>query len=272
MKKNILKQGLLLSILLPIITLFCYPLLWLISACFKTDKELYRPLHLLPEKWNFEYFAMLFSGEIIDFWSYWSNSLIFTFSQAILAVMVSSTAAYAFTYKEFRFKKLIFIIAVALVLIPGQIMVFPLRELIFDLKLNDNLLAIILPGALSGIGILFFIQIYRSLPSEFVEMAKLEGAGDVRAFFMTLPIIASPLICCFMIHFLMAWQQHLMPLLLLNENQVLPVSLGALFSSSKQFPQALIMCAGLFCVLPSIVLFVLTFKKFRSALADHVVH
>ena len=265
-----LKQAALFLCICPLLLLFTYPLLWLLTACFKTNKEIYQPMVLFPESWDFSSLRTLFSGEVLDFWQFWGNSLVITSAQSLLAVILSSMAAYTFVFKEFRYKRVLFVIAVALVLIPKQIMIFPLREQIFSMQLNDNLLAIILPGALSGIGILFFIQIYRHLPKDFIDLAKIEGAGDFKAYMVTLPLIFSPLLCCFMIHFLLAWQQHLMPLLLLDKNQVLPVAMSSLLSSSLSYPLAVLMGAAVMCVLPSTILFIITYKNFRSALAEHV--
>ena len=265
-----LKQGLIFVVLTPLLCIFTYPLIWLFGACFKTNREIYQPNILFPEKWDSSHFSTLFQGEVIDFWSLWGNSLLTTLSQSVVAVLLSSMAAYAFVFKDFRYKRLLFIIAVALILIPKQIMIFPLREQIFSMNLNDNLLAVILPGALSGIGVLFFIQIYRHLPEEFIHMAKIEGAGDFRAYLSTLPLIISPIFCCFMIHFIMAWQQHLMPLMLLDQNQLLPVAMSSLLTSSLGYPLAVLMCSAVMCILPSIILFLVSFKNFRSALSEHV--
>lgn len=265
-----LKQNLIFIVLTPLLFLFTYPLIWLIGACFKTNREIYKPNILFPEKWDMSHFSTLFQGEVIDFWRLWGNSLITTGTQSIVVVILSSMTAYTFVFKEFKFKRILFIVAVALILIPKQIMVFPLREQIFSMNLNDNLLAIILPGALSGIGILFFIQIYRHLPEEFIHLAKIEGAGDFKAYLTTLPLITSPILCCFMIHFIMAWQQHLMPLMLLDQNQLLPVAMSSLLTSSLSYPLAVLMCAAIMCIIPSIILFLVSFKNFRSALSEHV--
>ncbi|MCM8533164.1 MAG: carbohydrate ABC transporter permease [Lentisphaeraceae bacterium] len=266
-----LKQIVLLLIVCPILFIFSYPLLWLITACFKSNREIYKPLVLFPKEWNTSYFADLFSGKVIDFWGFMTNSLFTTTIQSLIAVFLSASVAYIFVFKEFKLKRAIFILAVSLILIPKQIMIFPLRELIFKMNLNDSLWAIILPGALSGIGILFFIQVYRSLPRDYVDFAKVEGASDTKIFLTTLPLILSPLLCCFMIHFILAWQQHLMPLLLLNDNQLLPVAMSSLLTSSLSYPLAVLMCAALMCILPSTILFLFTYKNFRSTLSEQVI-
>ncbi|MCM8542056.1 MAG: carbohydrate ABC transporter permease [Lentisphaeraceae bacterium] len=268
--KKVFSQLSLNFLIIPLVVIFCYPLLWLVMACFKENRNIYKPLQLFPEKWNFQFFSELLNEKDIPFWDLWTNSLVITSSQAFLAVFISAATAYYFVFKKSKWNRFLFVIAVALVLIPRQIMVFPLRELIFDLKMNDNLLSVILPGAISGIGILFFIQIYKNLPSDYIDMARMEGASEVRVFINTIPLLFSAFLCCFMIHFLVAWQMHLIPLQLLNDNQVLPVGLGALFSSSSRFNMAVIMCAGLFCILPSALIFFFSYKRFRSALSESI--
>ena len=295
--KSFSKQAVLYLILTPFLVLFIYPFLWLITACFKTNGEIYKPMNLIPEavkkefeavtigksplnfmrgfwksldNWDYQYFSQLFSGKDIPFWDFWGNSLIMTSSQALLAVLVSAATAYFFVFRNSKWNRLLFMIAVALILIPRQIMIYPLREFIFDIKLNDNLLAVILPGAVSGIGIIFFIQIYKNLPRDYVDLARMEGASETRAFLSTIPLLASAFICCFMIHFLIAWQMHLIPLQLLDKNQLLPVGVSSLFSSSLRYNLAVVMCAGIFCILPAALLFSLTYKRFRSALSESI--
>ena len=224
----------------------------------------------MPEKWDFQYFSQLLSGKDIPLWEYWGNSLIMTSSQALLAVLVSAATAYFFVFKESKWNRILFMLSVALILIPRQIMIYPLREFIFEIKLDDNLFAVILPGAISGIGIIFFIQIYKNLPRDYVDLARMEGASEVKSFLTTIPLLFSAFICCFMIHFLIAWQMHLIPLQLLNENQLLPVGVSSLFSSSMRYNLAVIMCAGVFCILPTALFFMLTYKKFRSALSESI--
>lgn len=268
--KSIIKQSSLYLLLTPVLILFIYPFLWLLTACFKENRYIYKPMSLWPQSWDFKYFSQLFSGKDIPFWEYWGNSLLMTSSQAFLAVLISAVTAYFFVFNQSKWNKLLFVLSVALILIPRQIMIYPLREFIFNMKLNDNLLSVILPGAVSGIGIIFFIQIYRNLPKDYVDMARVEGASEVRAFFSTIPLLISAFLCCFMIHFLIAWQMHLIPLQLLNDNQVLPVSVSSLFSSSMRYNLAVVMCAGVFCILPSALFFTLVYKRFRSALTQSI--
>ena len=268
--KRFFSQSIFHVAILSVLTLFVYPFLWLITACFKSNREIYRPMQLWPKEWKWDYFARLFSEQDLPFWDYWVNSLIMTSSQALFAVLVSAATAYYFIYRNSGWNRFLFLLTIALILIPRQIMIYPLRELTFKAGMNDNLLSVVIPGAISGIGILFFIQIYRNLPKEYIDMARMEGASEIKVFSSTIPILASSFLCCFMIHFLIAWQMHLIPLQLLNNNQLLPVGISALFSSSMRFDMAVIMAAGLFCVLPSAIIFVLTYKRFRSALSESV--
>jgi arabinosaccharide transport system permease protein len=281
--KKVLQQSLLVLSVIPFIAIFSYPILWLVLSCFKPDREMYKPMNLFakdwkwynPKAWNWDSFEIFFSDKFANnfsFWTYWNNSMIIAVGQALIAVFISAAAAYFFVFKQFRGKVIIFILAVSLVLIPKQIMIFPLRELIFDMKMHDNLWSVILPGALSGIGVLFFIQIYKNLPRDYVDMARMEGASELKAFTNTIPLLFSAFLCCFMIHFILAWQQHLIPLQLLDQNKTLPVAMSALSSSGggQRYPVAILLISSLFCIFPPILLFLFTYKKFRSALSTSI--
>ena len=274
--KKFIVQSLLFLKILPFIAIFSYPIIWLFYSTFKTKREMFKPMQLRPKEyktdtWEF-FFSEAFSKDFA-FWDFWSNSMLIAVGQATLAVIISAAAAYFFVFKKFRGRYLLFILAVSLILIPKQIMVFPLRELIFKFGIYDNLWSVILPGALSGIGILYFIQIYKSLPKDYVDLARIEGASEFRAFVTTIPLLSSAFLCCFMIHFLLAWQQHLIPLQLLHDNQTLPVAMSSIpgtFPRSVNTTALLLICA-VFCIVPCIILFLATYRKFRSALSSHIV-
>ncbi len=127
---------------------------------------------------------------------------------------------------RFRGKRFLFVLAVLAVLIPRQVLILPLFMWMNKLSLLDTPWAVILPGAASGIGILYFTAIFRRLPDALLDMARCEGAGEYRVFFSALPLVKPAVIAFALIQFVLCWQEHLVPLVMLSTQTHLTVTVG----------------------------------------------
>ena len=120
---------------------------------------------------------------------------------------------------------------------------------------------------------MFFTQIFSRIPNELIDLARVEGASLPRTFLAILPLVAPALITYGLIHFILAWQEHLFPLLLLSDaNQTLPLGLAKLRDSSHRIPEAVAMAAATFTLVPVVALFAVFYGKMRTALAELTLH
>ena len=221
-------------------------------SSFKTNKEIYQPLLFFPSEYESDAFVSLFSGNLPDglslpfsFVEVFFHSILASGSQALFATILTAMAGYAFAKYRFRWKNILFLLAILVILVPRQALAVPLFEWLTQLNLNGSLWAIILPGAASGIGVIFFTQIFRRVPDSLMDLAQVEGASEVRTFLVLLPLVSPALVTYGLIHFILAWQEHLFPLLLLaDDNQVLPLALAKLRDSSYRIPEAVSMAAA----------------------------
>ncbi|HEY6168355.1 MAG TPA: carbohydrate ABC transporter permease, partial [Verrucomicrobiae bacterium] len=246
---------------------FFYPFAWMFCSAFKANREIFRPLQLFPQAFDAQYFSQLFSGQWIPFWQVFANSLAIAFVQAAGAVALASLAGYAFARHQFAGKRWLFILALVVIVIPQNALAVPLFTWLHSLGLSDRLLGVILPGTVSGLGILYFTQVFRQVPDELVDAARLAGASEFRVYLTLLPLVRSALISFGLIHFILAWHEHLIPLLVLSsaQKQTLPLALASLYGSSLRFPFAVLMAASTLAVLPTAVLFALLHRRFKSA-------
>lgn len=252
---------------------FAYPFFWLLLSTFKTNKEIYQPLLIFPADYEWDAFTALFSGEYLAFTGYFLNSVIISVFQALFAVIVTAGAGFAFAKLRFPCKRFLFLLAVLVILVPRQALAIPLFEWLAWLELNGSRWAVILPGIASGIGIVFFTQIFRRVPDELVDLARVEGASPFRSYLAILPLVTPALVTYGLIHFILAWQEHLFPLILLSdENQTLPLGLAKLRDSSHRIPEAVAMAAASFTLLPVAILFAVFYRKMRTALAELTLH
>ena len=114
---------------------------------------------------------------------------------------------------------------------PGskQALAVPLFEWMAWLGWQGELWSLVLPGVASGLGVIFFTQVFRKVPDELIDLAKVEGLNPVRIFLTLLPLIAPALVTFCFLHFILSWQEHLLPLLMLDdENLTLPIALAKL--------------------------------------------
>ena len=217
-------------LLLPFLLAVLYPFLWMIFGIFKTNREIYQPLRLWPMKpLETEYwsgiadtffpneFSMqnvrdLLVGKWVPFWDVFGNSLLVSLGQALGAVALSSMAGYAFARFQFRGKRVLFLLAIALILIPRQLFAWPLFSWANTLGLSDSLFGVILPGVVTGLGVIYFTQVFRQLPDEYLQAARVCGAPELRVFLTMLPLVWPALLSYGMIHFILAWHEHLVPM------------------------------------------------------------
>jgi ABC-type glycerol-3-phosphate transport system permease component len=258
------------AVLLLLCALFAFPFLWMALATFKENPEIFRPFPLLPEHFHLRHYRSLLSGEWIPYPRQFLNSLVIAVAQTALALGFSAAAGFAFAKHRFRGQRALFALAVLVVLIPRQVMVLPLFMWMNDLRLLDGPWSVIWPGAVSGIGVIYFTQACKRIPDELLDMARSEGASEYRLFLASLPLMRPSLIAYGLIHFILAWHEHLIPLVMLStpEHMTSGVALSSLYGSSLRIPYGLLMADSALTVLPTALLYLLVQKHFKSSLAE----
>jgi multiple sugar transport system permease protein len=274
-RKN--RRGVLSLLLLgPFLLAVLVPFLWMALGMFKTNAEFFQPLAkaFFPAHYDWQNVADLLGGKWVPFWNVFGNSLIVSLGQALGAVALSAMAGYAFARFSFRGKRLLFVLAVALILVPRQLFAVPLFSWVNALGLSDSLLGVMLPGVVAGLGVIYFTQVFRQVPEEYLQAARVCGATELRVFLTVLPLVWPALLSYGMIHFILAWHEHLIPMLVLTTEtkQTLPLALAKLYDVSQRTPQGVQMAASTFAVIPTAVLFALFHRKFKSSLSEMLVH
>ncbi|MBC8243255.1 MAG: carbohydrate ABC transporter permease [Verrucomicrobia bacterium] len=274
-RKN--RRGVLSLLLLsPFLMAVLVPFLWMVLGMFKTNAEFFQPLAkaFFPANYDWKNVADLLGGEWVAFWNVFGNSLGVSLGQALGAVALSAAAGYAFARFTFSGKRLLFVLAVALILVPRQLFAVPLFSWVNALGLSDSLLGVMLPGVVTGLGVIYFTQVFRQIPGEYFQAARVCGATEMRVFLTVLPLVWPALLSYGMIHFILAWHEHLVPMLVLTSEtkQTLPLALAKLYDVSQRTPQGVQMAASTFAVIPTAVLFALCHRKFKSSLSEMLAH
>ena len=275
-------------LLTPFLLAVLYPFLWMVFGIFKTNREFFQPLRLwpmnllddefwsgladrfFPNEFGLQNVSDLLGGKWVSFWDVFGNSLLVSSGQALGAVALSAMAGYAFARFSFRGKRALFVLAIALILIPRQLFAVPIFSWVNALGLSDSLFGVMLPGVVTGLGVIYFSQVFRQIPEEYLQAARICGAPEFRVFLTLLPLVWPALLSYGMIHFILAWHEHLVPMLVLTSEtqQTLPLALAKLYDVSQRTPQGVQMAASTFALIPTAVLFAVCYRKFKSSLAE----
>lgn len=221
----------------------------------------------LPIHW--ENFTQAWNLGIRD---YLKNSIFLSTTIVVGDVFFSVLAAYVFARYTFPGKTLLFGMVMALMMVPGILTLVPRYLLIRDLKLLNTMWAVILPSILgsNSFQIIVMRTFFQSLPEELFEAARIDGAGHIPLLFrislpLSIPIISSMAI----LRFNGAWNDLIWPLLVLNRDELRPISVGlVMLSSGNGAPDIGVQMAGsVIASLPMIVIFLIGMRSFIDGLS-----
>ncbi len=194
------------------------------------------------------------------------NSLIIALGIAGLTTLVSLCAAYAIVYFRMKAAAFLFWLTLATLLLPLESR-FITTFLVTDaLGLINTHLGMVLPALAVALGTLFFRQLFLSFPNEYLEAAKLDGAGPVKFFVdFILPLSWKRGGAIFVVTFMTGWNQYLWPLMISTDETRYTLVRGIRLIGQESGPgMALIVLS----ILPPLVLVMIFQRWFFQALAD----
>jgi ABC-type glycerol-3-phosphate transport system permease component len=252
------------------ISLCCYPFVWMLLSSFKDNKEIFIPNQFWPNSWNTFAWDLLLKSELLDWKRGLFNALLLSFGQTILACAMGFAFAFQLYFMEGTKKLILTLCAVAAVVMPVQVMAIPLVQITQKLGLYDTPWSVVLSGAASGLGVVYFIQAFKRIPKSLLDAAAIDGASQRHLFYLFLLESKSHLLGFLLLYFILSWHAHLLPLLLLHsEHQLpLPLSMRSLLDSSLRFPRAVLMAASTFLILPPLLFLLMGYRALKNSLGD----
>jgi ABC-type glycerol-3-phosphate transport system permease component len=243
------------------------PLVWLVAATTKGPDDLFHYLFFAPPgRTSLESFGVLF--RTIPFLRHLLNSVFVSCTAVLVQLFFSSLAGFALAKYEFKGKKAIMILMLATMMIPGQVLMAPLYELIYRLGLVDRYVGLIIPSAVSVFGIFLFRQSIMQVPDELLNAARIDGCSEFRIYWDIVMPVSRPMIGAFcLISFMGSWNSFLWPQIILHDSNrfTLPIAMNQLVGLYQQ-QYGTLMAGTLLSVLPVIVLFLLLQKEFVTGL------
>ena len=249
---------------------FIVPLLWMISSSLKTPLEVFSyPSKWLPDEIQWKNYAEVWGSDDVPFAHMFVNSVFVAAFSIVGTVLVSSLAAYAFGRLQFKGKNVLFIIFLATMMIPNEVLLIPRFMMFHEIGLYNNLWAVIIPTWYNITAVFLLRQFYMSLPDELFEAAKLDGAKHLRIWSKIVQPLTKPaLISVSILAFVLSWNDYINPLIFLVKKQLYTVPLGIqyyLMSEAQEYN--LTMTAATSAVVPVILLFLFGQKYFIEGIA-----
>ncbi|WP_078379028.1 carbohydrate ABC transporter permease [Sutcliffiella halmapala] len=237
------------------------PFIWMISSSFKPESEvLMVPPTLFPENPTLANFVKLF--ESMNFGIYLRNTIIIVLL-SFVGLLLNAMAGYGFAKFQFKGREKFFYVILATMMIPGQVTMIPVYLLLNEMGLTNTMAGIVLPGLAAAFSIFLFRQFMTTIPTDLIEAARLDGAGEFYIFFRLIIPIAKPIFAVQgILTFIGAWNSFLWPLIIANDESLYTLSVGlALLQGQYANNFALQMAGAAFMVVPIIIIFSL-FQKY----------
>jgi multiple sugar transport system permease protein len=240
-----------------------FPLYWMVVVALSTRADLLGgTLRLWPRSLTLDNFERVLSA--FPAWTWFGNSVAIALVTSLLTVTVNVLAGYAFAQLRFRGSAPLFLVALATLTLPVQIIMVPLFRLITKAGLYGTYWAVILPTAASAFGLFLARQFILGIPRDVIEAARIDGAGHLRVFTrIVLPLSRPLLAVLFFMSLLGSWNDFAWPLIALKDNNLFTLPIGLLYLQG-QFGSDYggTMAFALLDVTPMIVLFLLFQRYF----------
>ena len=233
-----------------------FPFFWMLTTAFKPQREaIDYPPTLLPQEPTLEWFVTLFTE--LDFGRYLVNTIAVVLI-GFVGLMLMAMAGYAFAKFEFRGRRWLFFLVLATMMIPIQVTMIPTYLILNGLHLTNTLVGIALPTLVSGFSIFLFRQFMSTIPTEMLEAARLDGAGEFRTFWQIVLPMSKPILAVqVVLTFISGWNSFLWPLVIASDQKLYTLSVGlALLNQQLAVNPALQMAASSVMVVPILVVFV----------------
>lgn len=182
-----------------------------------------------------------------------------------LSILTAMLAGYAFAFLDFPFKRFFFMLVLAVLMMPSQVSIVSLYVTISRLNWLDTYWALIIPFIVDAYGVYLVSQSFKAVPKDFIEAAKMEGAGHFRILFQVVMHLTKPsLIAYGIMSFKWRWNDYFWVLMMTSSQKVrtLPVGLVMMKVEDGGNEWHLIMAATLLVILPIIILYLVLQKGF----------
>ena len=226
------------------------------------------PGKVAKRRWLWENYTD--AWKFAPFGIYFFNSIVTTIAITVSQLFTSALAAYAFARLRFPFKNALFLVLIATLMVPGQVVLIPNYILLSKMRLIDTYAALVVPFLASVFGIYFMRQHFETIPQDLFDAAKIDGCSHWQVLTkIVLPLSQSVVLSTGLLTFIANWNSLLWPLIVTNSPRMRTLQVGlAVFNQEAGTYWPMLMAASTFSLAPLIILFFLTQKTFIEGVAS----
>ncbi len=245
-------------ILVPLSLIAFLPFIWMILGAFKTGAEIRQiPPTFFPKHFTLDNFRTVLHDPNLPLLLFYRNSAIIAISNVIQVLFTSSLFGYIFAKFRFKGGNILFWFILATMMIPSQLTMIPGYLILAKLHLINNLLGLIIPSAIDPFGIFLFRQFAYSIPTDLLDAARVDGAGEFQIYRrIVLPQMGPALATFGLLTFMFNWNAYLWPLIVLTEQKVRTLTIILTWYSTRMGNKYhLTMAAAVLVIMPVLILF-----------------
>jgi len=258
------RKVLLYSIYVVVAAIFLVPFFWTVITSFKTLPDSVN-FNVIPHPWSTAAWHDLWTNPSYAFPTYIKNSLFLCAVIVTCNLFLSALGGYAFARLRFPGRELLFLLVLGTLMVPDQLRLLPIFVMMVNWGLYGHFSSYILINLVSAVNLFFMRQYFLTIPKDFEEAAKLDGAGYFKTFWrVMLPLALPAMAALAILQFQGTWNDFFWPLILFGQgNQdhyTLQLGLAQLHQQyQQQWPS--VTAGSIIAILPVLIIF-LAFQRF----------
>ncbi len=258
------------AVMLLLAIIWIYPYIWMFLSSFKVPEEIFG--RFFPTKLTLEHYKFIFTmSQKLErpFLRAFFNSVFVSLTVTFSVVFFSSIIAFPLAKIRFKGRNSIFNFIIFQMLFPGFIFIIPLFVLIRNLGLLNTYGAMILPYLISAWGVFMITQSYKSIPNDYIEAAKIDGAGLFWIIFkVMIPLVRGTVSIVGLFTFIGIWDNFMWPLIVIKDYNKMPLSvLLATFNHEYASYVGPLLAGSVLQTIPMIAIFIIFRNQFLKGIS-----
>lgn len=242
--------------------LMVIPFVWMVATSLKGPQEILSATPTFwPKAWRWENYTEAFDQ--VPFGRFYWNTIFVTVARTVGQLLIASLAAFAFARLRFPGRSFLFVLVLAVMMMPGQVTLIPNYVLLKYLGWLDSYEGLIIPSLFSAFGVFLLRQFYMTIPQELFDSATLDGCNPLRTYWhIGLPLSRTALVAFGVLVTLWSWNDFLWPLIITNRTEMQMLSVGIAYFQGQFISNfAVMMAAATVATLPMVAVFLLAQRQ-----------
>lgn len=257
-------------VFLSLALLWIYPYAWLVLSSFKPAEDIYTTF--LPKRLTMQHYEFIFvmaNKFQRPFIRAFLNSLFITTTVTFSVLLTSSVIGYVISRINFKIGKYLFNFIIYQMLFPGFMFIIPTFILIRSFGWLNTYKALIVPALTSSWGIFMFAQVFKTIPTDYIDAAKIDGANNIWIIFkIMLPLTKSTASIVGLFTFIGTWDNFLWPLMVMKDYNKMPLSV-LLASFNHEYASYIgpVLAGAVIQTIPMVVIFIIFRNYFLQGIS-----